>query len=159
MFFTRMVINTPLWQRLGVWTGFLGYRCYRTLSYCWERWLFELHPTILALNLAHYPGWKRRTSAAWMVLPEYYQHCHLAAIKLSVERQYNSYRIRFFTVFFLFVLVTLSTRSSICRLQEVTCPLAVFSGLDVPFLKLNLKCITVAMFFMEVRDLHDIVCH
>ena len=56
---------------------------------------------------------------------------------------------------FFFVLVILSTRSSICRLQEVACPFAVFSGLDVPFLKLNLKCITVAMFFMEVRDLHE----
>ena len=88
-----------------------------------------------------------------MVLPEYYQYRHLAAIKLSVERQYNSYRTIFQMLHcFSFVLVILSTRSSI---WEVACPPAVFSGLDVPFLKLNLKCITVAMFFMEVRDLHE----
>ena len=60
--------------------------------------MFELHPTILVLNLAHYPGWCVNLAGrdGLPPLPKYYRYHCLAARKLSIEHQL-SYHTRFFT--------------------------------------------------------------
>ena len=55
--------------------------------------MFELHQTILALNLAQYPSWLVTLAGSdglslldWRFLNNYYQYYHLAAGKLFLER-------------------------------------------------------------------------